>query len=254
LSGDSSAPFYVERHGRVESTNDLARARAEAGAPDGTLIVAAEQTKGRGRHGRPWHSPPGNFYSSLLLRPDMMLADVASLSLVIGLVALEAVEAVVGEELDLALKWPNDLLLGEAKLAGILLEGAAGPDGRCAWVVAGLGVNLRARPPSAAYRTISLAEAGLEVTPDAFLEAYLAALGRRLPAWREGGFAALRDDWLRRAVGLGRAIVLRSGEEVHRGRLADIGLDGSILVESPAGCLTRHGAGELFFAGALSAA
>jgi BirA family biotin operon repressor/biotin-[acetyl-CoA-carboxylase] ligase len=254
VTAQREAPaFHVQRHGRVGSTNDIARRLAEGGGAEGTLVVAAEQTGGRGRHGRRWHSPPGNFYASLLLRPDRPLAEVASLSLVIALVALEALEAVAGRRLDLALKWPNDLLLGGAKLAGILLEGAAGPDGRCAWVVAGLGVNLRARPPAAAYPTATLAAAGVEIGPDDFLDAYLAGLGRRLPAWRAGGFAAVRDAWLARATGLGREVTLQIGGELYRGRLADVGPDGSILVESPTGCLARYSAGELFFAEATGA-
>lgn len=248
MSPGAAATFHVERHGRVGSTNDLARRRAEAGAADGTLVVAAAQSAGRGRQGRRWHSPPGNFYGSLLLRPDRPLAEVASLSLVIALVALEAVEAVAGRRLDLALKWPNDLLLGGAKLAGILLEGAADRDGSCAWVIAGLGVNLRARPEAAPYPTAALAEAGVDVGPDGFLAAYLDRLGARLPAWRAGGFAPVRDAWLARAIGLGRPIELRVGGAAQRGILADVGLDGSILIEGPAGCLTRHSAGELFFA------
>jgi BirA family biotin operon repressor/biotin-[acetyl-CoA-carboxylase] ligase len=240
--------FDVHRLGRVDSTNTRARELAESGAADGTLVVAVEQTGGRGRHGRRWHSPPGNFYGSLILRPKAKLADTASLSLVIGLAALEAVEAVAGQRVDVTVKWPNDLLLHGRKLAGILLEGAADADGRCSWLVAGLGVNLASHPDAPAYPSASLDEAGLgEVTPDAFLAAYLAALSRHLPVWRAEGFAPFRNPWLARAAGLGRPVALRVGDIEHRGVLADLGLDGSILVESPAGCLDRFTAGELFF-------
>jgi BirA family biotin operon repressor/biotin-[acetyl-CoA-carboxylase] ligase len=242
------AGFDVHRLGSVDSTNTRARELAESGATDGTLVVAVEQTDGRGRHGRRWHSPPGNFYGSLVLRPEAKLADAASLSLVIGLAALEAVEAAAGRRLDVTVKWPNDLLLRGRKLAGILLEGAADADGRCAWLVAGLGVNLASHPDATAHASASLAEAGLdEVTPDAFLAAYLAALSRHLPIWRAKGFAPFRNPWLARAAGLGRAVSLRVGDVEHHGLLADLGLDGSILIESPAGCLDRFTAGELFF-------
>jgi len=244
------AHFTIVRLDRVGSTNDVARDLAEKGAEDGTLVVAAEQTSGRGRHGRSWHSPRGNFYGSLILRPARPLADSASLSLVIALAALRAVERLARRPLDLLVKWPNDLLLRGGKLAGILLEGAADKAGWAAWLVAGLGVNLRSYPESAAHPGTSLAEEGVEgATPDAFLDAYLAELELLLPVWRQGGFAPLRDAWLARAAGLGQPVQLRLGDSVRRGRLADLAPDGSILLENPMGCLEKFTAGELFFPG-----
>lgn len=243
--------FDIRRLESVDSTNTRAKDLAEQGAADGTLVVAAEQTGGRGRHGRQWHSPRGNFYGSLLIRPRMRLADTASLSLVIGLAALTAVEAAAGKALPIVVKWPNDLLLRQRKLAGILLEGAADADGRCAWLVAGLGVNLASHPANPAYPSTSLAEEGVAgVTPEAFLAAYTAALSQHLPLWLAEGFAPFRDAWLARAAGLGQPVSLRVGEVAHRGLLADLARDGSILIESPAGCLECFTAGELFFADA----
>jgi BirA family biotin operon repressor/biotin-[acetyl-CoA-carboxylase] ligase len=243
--------FDIRRLESVDSTNAYARALAEQGARDGTLVVAAEQTAGRGRHGRQWHSPRGNFYGSLLLRPRMRLADTASLSLVIGLAALAAVESIAGGQLPIVVKWPNDLLLRRRKVAGILLEGAAGADGGCAWLVAGLGVNLVSHPANAAHPSTSLAQEGVAgVTPEAFLDAYTAVLSRHLPRWLAEGFAPFRDAWLVRAAGLGQPVSLRIGEVAHRGLLADLSPDGSILIESPAGCLECFTAGELFFADA----
>jgi BirA family biotin operon repressor/biotin-[acetyl-CoA-carboxylase] ligase len=244
----TTSGFNVLRLESVDSTNTHARQLGERGAIDGTLVVAAEQTGGRGRHGRHWHSPRGNFYGSLLLRPEMKLADAASLSLVIGLSALVAIEAVAGQGLDIVVKWPNDLLLGGRKLAGILLEGASTADGSCAWLVAGLGVNLASHPGNPVYPSAALADVGIQgVTPDIFLTSYLAALSRNLPLWRAEGFAPFRQAWLARAAGLGRPVSLRVGDVAHHGLLADLGMDGSILIESPAGCLECFTAGELFF-------
>ncbi|HMR31833.1 MAG TPA: biotin--[acetyl-CoA-carboxylase] ligase [Geminicoccaceae bacterium] len=243
--------FDVRRFGSVDSTNTRCRELAEQGAGEGTLVVAAEQTGGRGRHGRQWHSPPGNFYGSLLLRPALALADAASLSLVIGLAALDAVEALAGRRLPVVVKWPNDLLLGRRKLAGILLEGVAEADGRCAWLVAGLGVNLASHPDLPGHPSTALAEEGIEgATVEAFLPAYLNALSRHLPVWQAKGFAPFRDAWLGRAAGLGQPVSLRIGDVAHGGILADLSPDGSILIESPLGCLQQFTAGELFFADA----
>lgn len=240
--------FTVHRLPSVDSTNTQAGRLAEKGALDGTFVVADAQTGGRGRHGRAWQSPPGNFYGSLLLRPQMKLADAASLSLVIGLAAREAVETVAEGGLGVTVKWPNDLLIDGCKLAGILLEGSADADGRCAWLVAGLGVNLVWHPGLLDYPTTSLVEEGVEdVTVDRFLDAYLASLARHLPLWRRDGFAPFRDLWLAHAAGIGRQVTLHVGDAVHRGLLADLDAAGSILIETPAGCLLRFTAGELFF-------
>ena len=110
------------------------------------MVSAGEQTRGRGRHGRAWASPPGNLYASVLLRPDCAMAVAAQLSLVAGLALGEALVGLGPPALDLQLKWPNDVLIGGAKAAGILLEGASDADGRAAWVVVGTGVNLVSCP------------------------------------------------------------------------------------------------------------
>jgi BirA family biotin operon repressor/biotin-[acetyl-CoA-carboxylase] ligase len=240
--------FTIVRRQRVGSTNQVAADLARAGAAAGTVVVAREQSAGRGRHGRPWHSPPGNLYCSLLLRPARPLAACASLSLVIGLAALRGVERCAGPDLELRLKWPNDLLLRGAKLAGILLEGVADGHGLAPWLVAGLGVNVTSCPTGLAYPATSLTEEGLEVDADSVLDAYLQELGPLLDRWEGDGFAPLRGEWLARAAGLGGVVRLQVGDQLHTGRLADLQDDGSILLESPAGCLTRFTAGELFFA------
>jgi BirA family biotin operon repressor/biotin-[acetyl-CoA-carboxylase] ligase len=244
--------FRVLHEARLGSTNDLARELAEAGEPEGLIVTAREQTGGRGRHGRRWQSPPGNFYGSLILRPETSLAAAASLSLVVALAALNAIEALAGgrRPLDLAVKWPNDVLLAGAKVAGILLEGAVRGDRAgvgCAWVVAGLGVNLAWHPALPHYPSTSLAEHGIETTPERFLDAYLRELGRLLPDWRRRGFAPFREAWLARALGLGGEISLRVGSTLRRGRFQGLDADGSILIETAPGSPERFATGELFF-------
>lgn len=249
MSGAVPLTFRVERYALVPSTNDLARAAAERGEAEGLWILAAAQSAGRGRQGRSWRSPPGNFHGSLLLRPERPLAEVATLSLVAALAVAEAVEEISHGRLEPRVKWPNDVLVGRAKLAGILPEALAGPDGNCAALVLGIGVNLAAHPEDVGRPTTSLAALGLSPpAPEAFLEALAARLGSHLATWRARGFGALRDAWLARAVGLGQPVELEVGGLVHSGRLADLGSDGAILLESPAGCLERFTAGELLLA------
>ena len=247
-------PFRLERHAEVGSTNALAREYASRNEPEGLVVLAARQTAGRGRHGRGWVSPEGNLHASLLLRPGGPLGAAATLSLVTALSVVEALDPIVGDPARLAVKWPNDLLLDGAKLGGILLEGEDDGRGGCAWLVIGLGLNLASAPapsetPYAAASLRSAADA--DIAPEAFLDRWLPGLAARLDAWAADGFAALRQDWLARAAGVGREVSLRLGREggasVVRGRFADLGDDGAILLETAPGRLVRHSAGELFF-------
>jgi BirA family biotin operon repressor/biotin-[acetyl-CoA-carboxylase] ligase len=243
------AGFRIRHLETAASTSDLVREAAGRDEPEGLWIVADEQTAGRGRHGRSWHSPPGNFHGSLLLRPSCSLNEAASLSLVVALAVAEAIHDLTVGRLTPRLKWPNDVLLGAAKVAGILLEGAEGPHRRCAWVVVGLGVNLRHHPVDAPYATTSLVAAGgPRLTPAAFLEALLTPLGGRLALWRQGGFAALRESWLAAAAARGELVRLQVGETARRGRFIDVDGDGALRLELGEGAVARFAAGELFFA------
>lgn len=230
----------------VGSTNDLIREAAEAGAAAGRMIVAEQQTAGRGRHGRIWQSPPGNLYASLLLRPTRPMGELASLSLVVGLVLAEAVEA-LGCPVRAELKWPNDVLLGDGKLAGILLEGSSADGRRCDWLIVGMGINVRAAPGvDVGYPTATLAAAGLpNVQPGDLLGALCPRLTRGLAAWERAGFAPFRDRWLARARGLGGAIELRLGQRTVQGTLEGIDMGGALLVRGADGVLEHHAAGEL---------
>jgi BirA family transcriptional regulator, biotin operon repressor / biotin---[acetyl-CoA-carboxylase] ligase len=245
----------------VGSTNDEARRLAEAGAPDRTVVWAREQTAGRGRRGRSWASPPGNLYCSVLLRPACPLRQAAQLSMVAGAALADALRR-LGPPRDLAvtLKWPNDVLLGGAKAAGILLEaGGGGPGGGCAWLVVGTGVNVASCPPAdlLPYPATCLAREGFErPTVEGLLAAYLAALDVWLARWLTQGFAPVRAAWLARAHGLGGAVTLRlvagAGGEL-RGRFAGLSEDGALQLSQEDGGLRRITAGDVFFRGELAA-
>lgn len=239
-----SAPYRLRLLEEAGSTNDLAREAALAGEAADLWIVARRQTGGRGRLGRPWRSPPGNFYGSLLLRPQVDLASAANLSLVTGLAVAEAVHELSGGRVAPRLKWPNDVLIDGAKLAGILLEG--GEDKEGAWLVIGIGVNLESAPSDLPYPAISLRQAGLpSLSPEAFLAVLDAAFRRRLQQWRQGGFPVLRDAWLASALGVGQRVTIHQGARPRQGRLADLAADGAILVEFDDGALERFMAGEI---------
>lgn len=239
-------PFYrLLAHTRIASTSDEAKSLAAAGAAEGTLVWAREQKKGRGRQGHAWVSPPGNLYASLILRPDVPVQVAAQLSflaaLAVGDACLElARDAAIG------FKWPNDVLLAGRKLAGILLESETKPDGRLAWLVLGIGINLATYPVNAAYPATALGATGADVAP----ERMLSALGRHFLSWHERwqqgrGFAAVREAWLARAQRLGQEIRVRLPRAELAGVFAGLDQDGALLLETPSGA-RRIDAGDVF--------
>lgn len=231
----------VVRLATVDSTQSEIFRLAEAGATDGTVVVADTQRSGRGRRGRGWHDVPGeSVLVSLLVRPRLAVAALPQLSFVAAVAVAEALEATT--RLTPRLKWPNDVLARGRKVAGILLEsrsgGAEGPA-----VVIGIGVNLaqRAFPEELADRATSvLLETGRAPERDAVLEALLESFERWRGRLERDGFAAVRDAWLARTETLGRRVRV----EGISGTAVDIGEDGALLVDE-GGRVRRVISGEL---------
>ena len=163
-----------------------------------------------------------------------------TLSLVAGLATFAAIEAVASGIDTLSLKWPNDLLLGEAKLAGILLE-------RCGdAVVIGIGVNLAGAPDVPGRAATSLADAGFVVSRDAFARALETCWSQAVQRWRSGGWDQLRADWTRRAHPLGAPISVHGADgTVLRGTFAGLGDDGALQLQLPNGTRQIIHAGEV---------
>lgn len=235
--------------GEVASTNDDAVRMAEAGVAAGQVVWAQAQTRGRGRHGRTWTSPPGNLYASVMLRPGCSLVAASGLSLVAGLALAEALQRLGPGGLELKLKWPNDVLLGGAKVAGILVEsGGVGGQERADWVVIGSGVNLASAPAGTPYPATSLAAAGCADLPPALvLESYLERLDHWYRVWRREGFEAVRRAWLVHSFGLGRGIRLRLAHEELAGRFVDLTATGGLLLEQDDGRRREVVAGDVVY-------
>jgi BirA family biotin operon repressor/biotin-[acetyl-CoA-carboxylase] ligase len=232
------------------STNDVAAQLAQDGAGEGTTVVAEAQTSGRGRHGRSWFSPPGaGLYVSVVLRPAHSRVRAAGpstlLTLASGVAVAEAVRVVTG--LPAEIKWPNDVVLGRRKLAGILAESTA-QSGELQFVVLGIGVNLRtaAYPPELASRATSIeAETGRAADRGIVLAEILGALSERYSDLRAGRFDAILSAWRRLAPSLPAAPVeWDSPKGTLRGRAEGIGDDGALLV-SVDGHIERVVAGEV---------
>lgn len=228
----------------ASSTNDIAARLAEVGAEEGTTVVAEAQTMGRGRMGRVWFSPSGaGLYVSIVLRPRK--DPFALLTLAAGVAIAEGVQASTG--LSPEIKWPNDLLVGRRKLAGILAEAAA-QDGKLDFVVLGFGLNLRpaAYPAELADRATSIeAELNRQADRALILAEVLAAIAVRYADLRQGRFDAILSAWRQRAPLLRGALVeWNSAGGVRRGRAEDVDATGALLVRA-GGRVERLIAGEV---------
>lgn len=212
----------------VGSTNDEAGRLADGGAPEGTVVWAREQTGGRGRRGRSWASPPGNLYTSTILRPACPAARAAEL----GFACALAVADIAAPDRAVRVKWPNDVLVDGGKVAGILLESAIAGGGGVEHVIAGVGINIGFAPQLPEMRYPG---ARLGGTVEAALAAYTAALAVRVAQWRQQGFASIRAAWLAKAGPLGETVDVRLGEELVRGRFGGVDGEGALLLDTSAG-------------------
>ena len=234
--------YGLIRLDQVDSTLDEARRRAgDIAGP--TWIFAHHQTAARGRRGRAWVQPEGNFSATLLLPAPGAPARAALRSFVAALALSDALEALGVES---ALKWPNDVLLQGGKLAGILLEGL--PDGALA---IGIGVNLAQAPAAdqvepGAVAPVALATEGVQITPDDFLPLLAQAFAAREESLATYGFAPVRSAWLARAARLGQPITVRLPHETLAGTFTDVDADGQLVLSTPDGP-RLIAAGDVFF-------
>ncbi|MDO5704305.1 MAG: biotin--[acetyl-CoA-carboxylase] ligase [Paracoccus sp. (in: a-proteobacteria)] len=247
-------PDGVARHilPRCDSTNAEAL-RLAPGLSGPTWIMAREQTAGRGRRGRGWSMPAGNFAATLLMRPTGGPGDAARLSFVAALALYDALRDATGPAARLAIKWPNDLLLNGGKVAGILLE-SGGSAGRVDALAVGIGVNLIAAPPPEALEpgampAVSIAaETGLTTAPEDFLNLLAPAFDRWHRQMVTYGFAPIRAAWLARAAHLGGTITARTGRAEFTGIFETIDDTGALII------LTAQGrqvipAADIYFSG-----
>lgn len=231
---------WPEGYGRrvlpeVDSTNaEAARSAARLAGPE--WILGLRQTAGKGRRGRPWSDPEGNFAATLVMPTPGAPMQAALRSFVAALALSDAFVAVTGRAEAFSLKWPNDVLLNGGKVAGILLEGL--PRGALA---IGIGVNLAQAPQvsdveNRALRPVSLlSETGAMVTPEDFLTPLAASFARHEASFATYGFAPIREAWLGRAARLGEEITARTGKTETTGIFRDVDLTGNLVLQTAGG-------------------
>ncbi|MGX9353791.1 biotin--[acetyl-CoA-carboxylase] ligase [Roseobacteraceae bacterium S113] len=236
-------------HAQLDSTMlEAVRAAPELAGP--TWILAHEQAAARGRRGRAWVNPAGNFAATLVMRPSGGPASAALRSFVMSLALYDAFVTCTGRPTGLSLKWPNDVLLNGGKVAGILLESVQVSG--VMHLAIGVGVNLRHAPQPEAVeaRAVTpvslLSETGADVTPPEFLDALAAAFAKHEAQFAQFGFAPIRAAWLERAARLGEVIVARTAQSETTGTFADIDLDGQLVLETAKGRVTIPAADVYF--------
>ncbi len=234
-------------HPQLDSTNDEAHRLAEAGAAHGTLVIAEAQTRGRGRRGRAWSTPPGTALAmSLVLRPQLPPSRAPELSFAAALAVCESARALGA--LGAQVKWPNDVLCDGRKLSGILAElRSSGP--RLTHLVLGIGLNvnvaLEELPPELRPLATSLRiESGAPVSRARACATLLAALERWLDLHAREGFSPLRARWRGLSCTLGRRVCVE-GEPPLSGLAEDLAEDGALLLRSADGALHRVSAGDV---------
>ncbi len=240
-------PLPIKHYSVLGSTNDEAKRLALAGEQGPLWIHADRQTRGRGRRSRQWQSPPGNLAATGLYYWDGPLAQSAQLGFVAALAVIETASQWVQQPQALAIKWPNDILLGDAKLAGILLESGQSAHGGH-WIAVGIGLNIEDAPKDLPYPATALRNHlhGAAQSPKSgeVLDEVIA----RFESWharlQKEGFAPVRLGWLSRAYGLGKPIKTSTGQV---GVFEDLSAEGALLLRMNTGRSIEISAGEVFF-------
>lgn len=226
----------------VESTNDEALKYSRKANGASYVIIAKRQTKGRGRRGRSWVGLDGNLFFSVLLEFDVK--NLGALVIISALSLLQCIKS-LKSDVEVLLKWPNDVLLNGAKVSGILLEKANGN-----YMIVGVGVNIKHSPHdiSTLYPVISLKEADIDTESGDFLRRYLKFFGDNINLYRGGGFEKLRQLWLSNAKGIGERITVRQENDVKEGLFRGIDENADLLLEKN-GVISKIVVGDVFYEG-----
>ncbi|CAM4314684.1 biotin--[acetyl-CoA-carboxylase] ligase [Paenibacillus typhae] len=233
----------------VVSTQEEAKKLAEAGAPEGTAVRAEEQTGGRGRMGRKWHSPKGKgIWMSIVLRPDLPLALTPQLTLLAGVAVCTAIREVTG--VPAGIKWPNDLLAGGRKICGILLESCL-REGGLHYAIAGIGISANLTPEDypdylqEVGTSLLIEGGGIPVDREQLTRAVLAELEYLYCLYLDQGFQPVKELWESMSVTLGRQISFRTAQGRSEGKAVGLDENGGLQLQDEAGNITSILSGEI---------
>jgi len=231
--------LYIES---LPSTMDIAREEAVKGACEGTVVIAGRQTAGRGRLKRVWNSPEGNIAMSVILRPQKIV--LSSLIMLASLAVMHGIQTATG--LKPALKWPNDVLINDKKVCGILIENKFISD-RVDYSIIGIGINVNMNPadlPDIQSIATSLSyELGHEISLLSVIQHVLTEMERLYFSLIEGN--SLFEEWRGNLITIGKSVHVDSGSTVFKGIAESVERDGSLLIRQQDGTLTRVLSGDV---------
>jgi BirA family biotin operon repressor/biotin-[acetyl-CoA-carboxylase] ligase len=226
----------------VTSTNEVAKQEAGQGAAEGTVIIAGEQTRGRGRMKRTWLTPEGNIALSVVLYPDA--SALSSLIMLASLAVVHSIESVTG--LETQIKWPNDVMINGKKVCGILVESDV-RGGKVNYAVIGIGINVNLKPEdSPEIQTIATSlsgELGVEVSRFSIVRHLLVELERLYLTLSPGG--SVYAEWRDRLITLGKEVKVTDGENIYEGLAESVDKEGSLLLRIADGSLKKIVTGDV---------
>lgn len=233
---------YIKYYREVSSTQDIAASMANQGAPEGTIIVAEMQHEGRGRMGRRWVSPfKEGIYLSLILRPKLLPSQLIQIPLIAGLALLKAIIHTL--PLRPSIKWPNDILIGSKKVAGILTEMSSEIDG-VNYIILGVGINVNTPVAVLSEQTMGIGtsligEYGKYTQRAGLLQAFLGEFELIYRKYLSSGFGPLRKEWQAFDIVLGRRVRVNNGNRPIEGKAMGIDDDGFLLVKTDDNHISR---------------
>lgn len=230
----------------VDSTNEVAKYLAEEGAEDGTVVVAEIQNKGKGRRGKTWISPPGGIWMSVILRPEIPPHRASQLTLVTGVVVAKTIK----EELniDVGIKWPNDILIGNKKVSGILTEVNATLD-KVNYLVVGIGIDMNVDVPMLPSdlqkgATSLKNELDTEINGALLVQRFLLNFENLYNDFKDGKFPEILDEWRAMSSTIGTSVEVRTRGKRVQGYAVGINKEGILIIEMEDGSLRKMISGE----------
>lgn len=230
----------------VDSTNEVAKRLAQEGAPEGTVVIAEIQKKGKGRRGKPWISPLGGAWMSIILRPDTLPINAPQLTFTAGVAAAKTIKE--GYGLDVGIKWPNDILIEDKKVCGILTEISTEKDS-IDYIIAGIGidanVDLDLLPPELREHTTSLkSELEMEISRMILVRKFLENFESMYNEFNQGNFQKILQKWRKYSKTIGSNVEIMKGTEIVKGEAVGVNREGALILELKNGSLRKIISGE----------
>ncbi|NBV06264.1 MAG: biotin--[acetyl-CoA-carboxylase] ligase [Proteobacteria bacterium] len=237
--------FLIHQFSEVESTNKTAFELVEAKKIfDHEVILADKQSAGKGRKSRLWSSPQGNLYFSLVLQPKISANKVTEISFV-AITALRLSIAALKTDLKIENKWPNDLLINEKKIAGLLLESKISHK-NCEFIIVGIGLNIVSNPDQTIFPASNLKNFGIEISSEIALKNFLNEFENFYKNYLDFGFAGIRKLWLEKAFRLNEKISLKNNDEEISGIFSNLDEEGNLFLETAEG-VKKISAADIYF-------